>query len=255
MHFRHQLFLVVLFLAVVSNAHPAGPPVSKGSPALLEAIEDLLAQSDERFRLKDFRGSNRILEGGLRILRGIVVDRPELKKQIDRVLIQAQEEVKGSVRTALYRAVLVRIQTELGGRARVDSVVFTLSSDEQTLLELTNKERVKEGLRPLRACARLFEAARKHSANMARQQRLDHTLDGKGPGERLRDLGYRSFGLGENCAGGQRTPAEAISNWLGSPGHRRNMLNATYVEVGLGIATGENGVRYWTQVFAVPARP
>ena len=51
---------------------------------------------------------------------------------------------------------------------------FRLSKDENALLELTNKERDKAGLAPLRANAKLFQAARDHSENMAKQDKLDH---------------------------------------------------------------------------------
>jgi uncharacterized protein YkwD len=263
-------FAPLLVLAIAPRAEAAAPPSAKPVPAistaLVEAIQDLLEQSDERFKANDFRASNRLLEGGLRILRGVLADRPELRKQIDGVLARAAEETKGSVRTTLYRAVLVRILREQNQRqpaaakasqkpGKTGEPEFRLSKDEKALLDLTNKQREKEGLRPLRASAKLFEAARKHSANMAGQERLAHTLDGKGPGERLREEGYRSFGWAENCAAGQRTPADAIDTWMNSPGHRRNMLDAQYIEVGLGITVSENGTRFWTQVFAVPARP
>jgi uncharacterized protein YkwD len=184
--------------------------------------------------------------------------------RIDDVLARATDDLKGSTRSMMYRDTLLDIQRRLSAGKRLvakspkqpskaPAAGFELSKDEKTLLELTNKEREKEGLRPFKASAKLFEAARKHSANMARKQELAHTLDGKGPGERLRDLGYRFWGLGENCAAGQRTPAEAIRSWLDSPGHRRNLLGGDYTEVGLGVVTGEDGTRYWTQVFATPA--
>src|SRR5207248_2362643 len=151
-----------------------------------------------------------------------------------------------------YRDTLLHLQRELTGKQSAakrpaQPAGFELSKDEQTLLDLTNRERHKADLRPLKADPKLFAAARKHSANMARQKQLAHTLDDKGPGERLRDAGYRFVGLGENCAAGQRTPAEALQSWLDSPGHRRNTLNADYIEVGLGVATDADGVRYWTQ--------
>lgn len=128
-----------------------------------------------------------------------------------------------------------------------------LSKDEQAVLDLVNEERQKAGLTPLRPSALLFRAARDHAANMASQDRLAHELDGKGPGERLQELGYRSFGWGENVAGGQRTPREAMESWLASEGHRANILNADFRELGVGLAPGPNGGRYWTQVFGRPA--
>jgi uncharacterized protein YkwD len=52
----------------------------------------------------------------------------------------------------------------------------------------------------------------------------------------------------------QRTPADAIATWMSSTaGHKENMLNKDYTEIGIGIAADKDGQRYWTQVFAKPA--
>jgi uncharacterized protein (TIGR03000 family) len=130
---------------------------------------------------------------------------------------------------------------------------FKLSTEEQEILDLTNKEREKTGLAPLRANAKLVKAARDHSANMARLEMLDHELEGKGPGERLAAVEYASSGWGENCAAGQRTPAAAVESWMNSEGHRGNILNGSYEEIGVAVANSTGGGRYWTQVFARPA--
>jgi uncharacterized protein (TIGR03000 family) len=128
-----------------------------------------------------------------------------------------------------------------------------LTGAEQEVLELTNQERDKAGLPRLRSHAKLARAAREHSANMARLGQLAHTLEGKGPAERLAELGYQSFGWGENVAGGQRTPQEALQSWMNSPGHRGNILSSDFTEIGVGIAGNNQGGFYFTQVFARPA--
>lgn len=129
---------------------------------------------------------------------------------------------------------------------------LALTEQEKALLQLTNTERAREGLPPLQANQKLFQAARGHSENMAKHERLDHTLNGKGPGERLSDVGYQHLGWGENIAAGQQTPEEAITTWMSSPGHRGNILNASYQEIGLGIARSAAGQMYDTQVFGIP---
>jgi len=65
-----------------------------------------------------------------------------------------------------------------------------LSADEKKLLDLTNAEREKEDLPPLKANAILMKLARAHSENMAKQQKLDHDLDCKTPFDRLREAEY-----------------------------------------------------------------
>lgn len=144
----------------------------------------------------------------------------------------------------------------------VAAVVFTgparandeLTADEKRLIELVNVERQKADLPALKANAKLMKAARDHSANMARNKQLAHDLDGKGPGERLKDVGYASGGWGENCAAGQRTPAEAITCWMNSEGHKANILGGNFREIGVALAKAADGTVYWTQVFATPAR-
>lgn len=128
---------------------------------------------------------------------------------------------------------------------------FKLTKEEQEVLELTNKERQTAGLPALKPNKKLFIAARAHSANMAAKNELNHTLDCKGPGERLADAKYAHRGWAENCAAGQRTPAEAVMSWMNSDGHKANILSQ-HAEIGIGIAATADGMRYWTQVFANP---
>jgi uncharacterized protein (TIGR03000 family) len=128
-----------------------------------------------------------------------------------------------------------------------------LSADEKIILNLINKEREKAGLNVLSADPKLNRAARTHSLNMAKQKMLAHTLDGKGPDDRLKDGGYHFRTYGENCAAGSRTPAAAVQMWLNSPPHKENILTGEFNETGIGIATGQGGAKFYTQVFAVPA--
>src|SRR5947208_16899048 len=74
------------------------------------------------------------------------------------------------------------------GPARADK--FELTKDEQKLLELTNKERAKKKLSALKPNPQLFKAARAHSANMARQEKMEQVLDAKSPGQPARSAGY-----------------------------------------------------------------
>lgn len=129
---------------------------------------------------------------------------------------------------------------------------FELSETERALLKSTNQERAKVDLPPLKPNKQLFEAARGHSANMAKQGRMSHVLDGRGPGERIAEVGYLSSTWGENCAAGQTSAQEVVGDWMNSPGHRGNLLSREYLEIGLGLAPDGNGGYYWTQVFAVP---
>jgi uncharacterized protein YkwD len=129
-----------------------------------------------------------------------------------------------------------------------------LSDVERKLLELVNAERKKADLSPLKSATLLVNAARSHSENMAKQDTLAHELDGKGPEERLADLGYKAAAIAENCAVAARTPEEVTRLWMNSEGHKANMLGENYTQAGIGTAKTAEGKMYWTMVFATPAR-
>lgn len=127
---------------------------------------------------------------------------------------------------------------------------------ETEIILAINKQREKVGLHPLSIRPELMQAARLHSNDMALRSKLEHTgADGSTPGQRARANGYTEYTLlGENVAmnGGYDKPGvEAVIGWMKSEGHRSNILNADFVETGVGIAKKGN-LYYFTQVFANP---
>ena len=129
-----------------------------------------------------------------------------------------------------------------------------LSKEEQAVIDLTNAERKKEGLPPLKAEAHLMAAARGHAENMAKQDKLDHVLDGKTHADRTKAAGYKSGFVGENIAWNQQTPKEVLETWMKSQPHKENILRKEFTQIGVGIAKNEKGEPYWVQVFAAPLK-
>ncbi|MFD0901822.1 CAP domain-containing protein [Actinomadura sediminis] len=116
------------------------------------------------------------------------------------------------------------------------------------VVALVNEARAGKGCGPVRGNALLDRAARGHSADMAARGFFDHTdPDGDGPGDRIRSAGYRWSTYGENIAKGQPSPERVMESWMNSPGHRANILNCAFDEIGVGVV--EAGGPYWTQVF------
>lgn len=121
----------------------------------------------------------------------------------------------------------------------------------QTVIALTNTERAKHGLPALQWNEQLFKAAQEHSQSMAHGDFFDH----RELVERAREEGYPSSFVGENIAAGRSTPEEVMQQWLNSPGHRNNILNSEYTEIGVGHYYLENDPgrfqykHYWTQIF------
>lgn len=131
---------------------------------------------------------------------------------------------------------------------------FKLSADEQAVLDATNAERKKAKLDPLTADPKLTEAARAHAANMAKQNKLDHTLDDKKFDDRAKAAGYQYQSLGENIAHNQKTPADVVAAWMASEGHKANMLNDKFTQIGVAVAKNDKGEPYWVQVFGTPLK-
>jgi uncharacterized protein YkwD len=128
---------------------------------------------------------------------------------------------------------------------------FKLTAEEEAVIELTNAERKKaeKDLKPLKMNPKLMAAARKHAANMAAQDKLEHTLDEKTPADRVRAEGYKYKAWGENIAWNAKTPKAALATWMDSEGHRENILNPDYAEIGAAVAKNAKGEPYWVQVF------
>ncbi|MGA4843825.1 sigma-70 family RNA polymerase sigma factor [Streptomyces sp. G45] len=122
-------------------------------------------------------------------------------------------------------------------------------SAAQQVLALVNAERGKAGCRPLSYNSRLATAAQRHSADMRARDYFDHTSpDGTDPGQRITAAGYRWTTYGENIARGQRTAAAVMDSWMNSEGHRANIVNCAFKELGVGIEKGGGGP-WWTQNF------
>ena len=123
---------------------------------------------------------------------------------------------------------------------------------ESEVIDLVNDERAAEGLGPLRYDADLTAAARGHSQDMGLNDYFDHIgLDGSTPGDRITEAGYSWNTYGENIAAGYATPAAVVAGWMASPGHRANILNPNFCDIGVGyayVASSTYG-RYWTQNF------
>ncbi|MER7684581.1 CAP domain-containing protein [Streptomyces sp. NPDC097610] len=115
------------------------------------------------------------------------------------------------------------------------------------VVALVNSERGKVGCSPLTLNAKLSKAAQDHSADMASHQNMSHTgSDGSDPGQRITTAGYTWSAYGENVAFGYSTPEEVMAGWMSSPGHKRNILDCGFKEIGVGLSQPGS---YWTQDF------
>ncbi|MFE5297178.1 CAP domain-containing protein [Streptomyces sp. NPDC056632] len=115
---------------------------------------------------------------------------------------------------------------------------------------LANAERKKAGCAPLRSDARLQEAAQGHADDMAARASYAHVgKDGRDAGDRMAAAGYTWTSWGENIHRGPESPAQAVEDWMNSPGHRKNILNCAFEDIGVGVNLRANGP-WWVQDFA-----
>jgi len=141
--------------------------------------------------------------------------------------------------------------------------VLANTAIESQIIQLVNVERVNVGLAPLTTSNALNYAASLHSQDMATfsgilggVQAMQHTLYGTARPEltnRLDLSGYdtwtSSFTFGENIAFNFTTAASVMASWMNSPGHRANILNANFTEIGVSVRASASGALYFTQNF------
>lgn len=137
----------------------------------------------------------------------------------------------------------------------VAPVPSPVADPRSAVVDLTNQARMRADLDRLRTDARLMEAAQLQANQIARAQRLDHVLPKAqfpSPADRLAAARYRWRAYGENLASGHRTAAQTVAGWMRSPGHRANVLNDAFRDIGVGYALDGKGRPYYVQVFGTP---
>ena len=122
----------------------------------------------------------------------------------------------------------------------------TVTFAEQ-VLQLVNAERTKVGARPLRLSKDLMDAAVIRADEITRHFAHERP-DGS---DCFTLLNNRNRTLGENIAAGNATPEAVVDQWMHSPGHRANILNKDFKELGVGYCRkeGTEYTHYWIQVF------
>ena len=137
-----------------------------------------------------------------------------------------------------------------------NSVMFACDSEIQVslkkeileiceVLNRVNYERQKAGLNELKLDSVLIKVSEGHAKDMFERKYFGHkSPEGVSVFDRLKAAGVVSSWAGENLAKGQGSAEAAMDSWMGSPGHRSNILNSAYKKIGIGVIQ-----RHWVQVF------
>lgn len=150
--------------------------------------------------------------------------------------------------------------TANGPDERIAQLLGALDTDpvvrlQLELFKLINDRRQQSGLQPLALDARLSAAALDHSTDMAEHRFCSHTgKDGTSVRARIARYGYPyNNWAGENILCSQKTPAAALRWWMNSRPHRKNLLHAHFIHIGIGIDPDGQFGPIWTLTFAAGA--
>ena len=120
--------------------------------------------------------------------------------------------------------------------ALADRNYSTTQLDPDKARELINAYRKEKGLKPLKLNAALVEAAKAHSRDLAKWDRISHYgSDGSNPWDRVKRAGYNAKVAAENVGTGQASLDEVIKGWQLSPGHNKNLLLADVEHMGIAL--------------------
>lgn len=123
-------------------------------------------------------------------------------------------------------------------------------SFQKEVVRLVNVERSKRGLNELSFNTQLSNVATLKSQDMINKNYFNHTSPTYGsPFDMMKQFNISYKTAGENIAMGQKTPEEVVNAWMNSQGHRENILNSNFTDLGVGVAKSSNGTLYWTQMF------
>lgn len=121
----------------------------------------------------------------------------------------------------------------------------TKSDFAAQVVKLVNAERAKAGLSALASDALLDKVALAKAKDMSDNKYFAHQSPTYGsPFDMMKQFGVTYSYAGENIAQGQKTPQEVVTAWMNSEGHRANILNKNYTQIGVGYYNG-----YWAQEF------
>lgn len=147
--------------------------------------------------------------------------------------------------------------TDQSGSGDSDSQKSEETTSEMTqaeaVLKLVNQERAKVGLQPLKLTQKLTNIAYTKAKDMADKNYFSHQSPTYGsPFDMLKQFGVSYSYAGENIAAGQKSAEEVMNSWMNSSGHKANILNKNYTQIGVGFYRGGQYGTEWVQLFIKP---
>lgn len=137
-----------------------------------------------------------------------------------------------------------------GKKYRCKVTVKSNKTAAQSVLNIVNKQRKKQGRKALKLDAKLTKAAQKRAKELTKVFAHERP-DGSSCFTVLKDYNISYMACGENIAAGQRSAKEVMNAWMNSDGHRENILSTNYGKIGVGLYKSPNTqyTYYWVQLF------
>lgn len=128
-----------------------------------------------------------------------------------------------------------------------------ITAEIRQVLDLVNQERAKNGIAALTLNNELTHIATMKATDMKDKNYFSHNSPTYGtPFEMLQQFGVKYSYAGENIAAGQTSASQVMNDWMNSSGHRANILNKNYTQLGVGYVKGGQYGTYWVQLFTKP---
>lgn len=123
-------------------------------------------------------------------------------------------------------------------------------SEKKDIIKMVNKVRIEKNLPVLKENKKLNILADKKAKIMAKENNLSHTAGGYNSfSDLVKEANIEYLAVGENIARNWKTPDNVMKAWLNSSGHRANILNKKFTQIGVGKAINSKGDIYWVQLF------
>ncbi|WP_075031052.1 CAP domain-containing protein [Streptomyces mirabilis] len=128
------------------------------------------------------------------------------------------------------------------------SVPRALQTSPGEILQLVNAERAKANCPALHENAQLTHAAKVFADDADKNNITTHTgSDGSSPQQRIKDAGYNAGPSAENMSWGDTSAKQVVDGWMGSGGHKGNIVNCSFTDTGVAVSG-----KYSIQLFAAP---
>ncbi|WP_094605391.1 hypothetical protein SPSIL_001960 [Sporomusa silvacetica DSM 10669] len=136
-----------------------------------------------------------------------------------------------------------------GSTSQSTTTTSGLTADEAKAFQLLNADRAANGLPGLKINMNLVRLAEKYGQDMINRNYFSHyNPEGQSPFDRMKQAGISYSAAGENLAINSNVTA-AEKAFMNSSGHRANILNSNYTDVGIGVRTNTAGSVYVVQEF------